>query len=207
MTIEIHGGKPSPFARKVIVACEEKGIAYESKDLIPFPKTPELMALNPLGKIPILKDGDFTIPDSSVITAYLERTQGGPKLFPEDPQDFARALFAEEYADTRLIEATSPFLFERFIKGKLMGMGDADEEKLATVRAEQFPAVFDHLEAQLAEGATTLLSAFSIADVAVGAQLQNLAIGGEEIDASRWPRLAHYSQALLGRPSFKAAMP
>ncbi|MDJ0785834.1 MAG: glutathione S-transferase family protein [Myxococcota bacterium] len=207
MTIEIHGGKPSPFARKVIVACEEKGIAYESKDLIPFPKSPELLALNPLGKIPVLKDGDFTIPDSSVIVAYLERTGGGPKLYPEDAKEYARALFAEEYADTKGIEITSPFLWERFIKPKLMQAGDPDEERLASVREEQLPIFLDHLEGQLEEGATTLLSGFSIADVAMGVQLQNLEIAGESVDASRWPRTAHYASALLGRPSFKAAHP
>ena len=61
----IHGGSPSPFARKVIVAFKEKGVAYESKDLAPFPKSPGLLAMNPLGKIPILElaDGSY-IPDS-----------------------------------------------------------------------------------------------------------------------------------------------
>ena len=51
----IHGGAPSPFVRKVMVTCEEKGLSYEYKPLSPFPKTPELMAMNPLGKIPILE--------------------------------------------------------------------------------------------------------------------------------------------------------
>ena len=207
MTLEIHGGKPSPFARKVLVTCEEKGIVYESKDLIPFPKTPELLAMNPLGKIPVLKDGDFTIPDSSVIVAYLERTEGGPRVYPEDPKEYARALFAEEYADTRGIEMTSPFLFERFIKSKLMQAGEPDEERLSSVREEQLPVFLDYLEGQLEEGASTLLSGFSIADVAMGVQLQNLEIAGESIDAGRWPKVAHYASALLGRPSFKAAHP
>ena len=49
-----------------MVACEEKGLTYEDKVLVPFRKTPEFIAMNPLGKIPILEisDGRF-IADSS----------------------------------------------------------------------------------------------------------------------------------------------
>ena len=79
----IHGIAPSPFVRKVMAACEEKGLSYEDKVLIPFPKTPELLKMNPLGKIPILEIADGTyIQDSSVICAYLEKVHPKPALLP-----------------------------------------------------------------------------------------------------------------------------
>ncbi len=75
----------SPFVRKVLLACEKKGLTYEDKVLVPFPKTPEFIAMNPLGKIPILEisDGRF-IADSSVICAYLEKVHPEPALMPDD---------------------------------------------------------------------------------------------------------------------------
>ena len=48
----------SPFFRKCRIALEEKGIPYETERLIPVPKTPELLALHPMGKIPVLRDGE-----------------------------------------------------------------------------------------------------------------------------------------------------
>jgi hypothetical protein len=55
-------------------------------------------------------------------------------------------------------------------------------------------------------GADTLLPSLSIADLAVGCQLQALSLAGEEIDASRWPRLPYYAAGLHTRPSFQKAL-
>src|SRR5262245_9129477 len=98
--MKLYGALLSPFVRKVKIMLEEKGIAHECENLIPLPKTPELLAMNPVGKIPILVDGELTIPDSSVICAYLEKTHPAPAVYPSDPAEYARALFLEEYADT-----------------------------------------------------------------------------------------------------------
>ena len=106
--IIVKGAKPSPFARKVIITLEEKGIPYEVETLAPFPKTKELLAMHPLGKIPILQDGDVHIPDSSVIIAYLERIHPSPSVYPEDPVEYARALFFEEFSDTRMVDGIGP---------------------------------------------------------------------------------------------------
>ena len=71
----VHGGVPSPFVKKVCAFLAEKGVAYELRALAPFPKTPELLAMNPLGKIPIYQDGELTLPDSSAICASSARTR------------------------------------------------------------------------------------------------------------------------------------
>src|SRR5262249_18434378 len=71
--MKLYGASLSPFVRKVRIILEEKGIPYETEELVPLPKTPALLAMHPLGKIPILCDGDVVVPDSSVICAYLEK--------------------------------------------------------------------------------------------------------------------------------------
>ena len=199
----IHGGSPSPFARKVMVAFEEKGMPFESKDLAPFPKSPELLAMNPIGKIPILELSDGTyIADSSVICAYLERVHPQPALLPEDPVAYARALFIEEYCDTILFSAISTIYFERYIKPNLFET-ECDEAAVAAKIEEELEPTLDQLEGLIPDACGPLYGdAFSLADIALGAQLSSLALARVEIDAARWPKISAYSAWVLGRDSF-----
>lgn len=110
----LYGINLSTFTRKVRLALAEKGIDYR---LEPAPMgSPRVRALNPLGRIPVYEADGFAIPDSSVIIAWLERTHPERPLYPADAKLYARALWLEEYADTRLREATLPFFAERIVK-------------------------------------------------------------------------------------------
>lgn len=203
--MKLYGANPSPFFRKARVALEEKGIPYETEALAPFPKTPELLALHPMGKIPILRDGEVVVPDSSVICAYLEKKHPSPPLYPDDPAELAKVLFLEEYADSRVAETLGGIFFERFVKPNVFQQ-ESDESRVETLLAESVPPVLDYLESQIPEGRDSVLPRFGIADAALGAHLGNLTYAGLEVDATRWPRTARYHQALLARPSFKTAM-
>jgi glutathione S-transferase len=200
----VHGATPSPFYRKVIVVLEEKGVKYDTKNTAPFPKTPELLERHPLGKIPFLEvDGAF-IPDSSVICAYLERVHPAKPLLPADPKLLARALFLEEYSDSKLAEVVGGVFFERFVKPNVFKQ-ETDEARVSQILENDVPPAFDYLEGQL-EGREWLAGDFSIADAAVGNQLGSLHFAQASIDAKRWPELAAYQKRLLARPSFQAAM-
>jgi glutathione S-transferase len=202
--MRLHGAVPSPFFRKVRIALEEKGLAYEVETLIPVPKTPQLLALNPLGKIPILQDDEVVVPDSSVICGYLERKYPRPALYPDTAPELARALFLEEYADTRMAEALGGLLFERFVKPQVLKQ-PTDAARVAELLATQLPPVLDYVESQVPADRDSVLTRFGIADATLGAQLGSLAFAGLEIDAARWPRTARYARALAARPSFKSA--
>lgn len=202
--MRLYGDSRSPFFRKCRVVLEEKGLPYEIERLAPVPKTPELLALHPMGKIPILRDGDVVVPDSSVICAYLERAHPTPPLYPPDAADLAAALFLEEYADTRMSEVIGGIAFETFVKPQILGQ-EPDLARAAEFRA-RLPEVFDYLESRLPADREWLLPRFGIADIAVGVQLQGFALIGEQIDAARWPRTASYRGAIDSRPSFKTAI-
>lgn len=205
MTLILHGGVPSPFFRKVRVALHEKGLDYEVKQLIPFPKTPELLAMNPLGKIPILEEGDLVLPDSSVICAYLERTHPEPSLYPADPREYARALWFQQYSDTQLAAAIGPIFLQRFINPNLFKR-ETDEAAVEDALQNLVPPAFDYVESQLPDGRDTILGGLSIADIAIGSLLQGLVLAKTEIDGARWPKLARYIDGLHARPSFQKAM-
>ncbi|MGH7874057.1 MAG: glutathione S-transferase family protein [Candidatus Binatia bacterium] len=83
MAIELYWGSGSPFAWRVMLTLEVKGLAYESK-LLEFSKgehkTPAYLKLNPRGKVPTLKDGDFVVYESVAMMAYLDRKYPEPPL-------------------------------------------------------------------------------------------------------------------------------
>jgi glutathione S-transferase len=201
----IHGVNLSPFVRKTRAALAEKGIDCENVPVLPGGGgDPGWRALSPLGKIPVFEEDDgFTVPDSSVIIAYLERTRPEPALYPADPRDHARALFLEEYADTKLAETIGTPFAERIVKGRFIG--DEPDEQAVREALDRAPELFDYLESLIEEGAEGIVGGrLSVADLAIASPFVNFHHAGEKIDAARWPRLAGYIATLHARPSFKA---
>jgi glutathione S-transferase len=194
----LYGINLSTFTRKVRLALAEKGIDYrlESSAM----GSPRVRALNPLGRIPVYEVDGFAIPDSSVIIAYLERVHPERPLYPAAPQSFARALWLEEYADTRLREATVPFFSERIVKPVFMGK-PADELALTDALPLRNEA-FSYLESQLEDHDYLVGDDLTVADIATGAQLITYQQGGGQIEA--WPRLAQFFARLLQRPAWAA---
>ncbi len=198
----IHGVNASPFVRKTRVAFAEKGIDYDLNPVMPFGQTAEYLAKSPLGKVPCYEDGDFILPDSSCIIAYIERAHPDPALYPSDPKEFGRALWYEEYADTRLVENLAVPFFERVVKGMLKQ--ETDEARVKKVLAEDIPPVFDYLEGEIGDREVLVGTHFSVADIAICSPFVNFMHAGESVDAARGPRLAAYVERIHARPSFKA---
>ncbi|MBN1379823.1 MAG: glutathione S-transferase N-terminal domain-containing protein [Gammaproteobacteria bacterium] len=73
----------SPYVRKVRIVAREKGLLGRISEVksIPFDSPPELVAANPLGKVPalILEDGSVLF-DSPVICEYLDQLVSAPQL-------------------------------------------------------------------------------------------------------------------------------
>ncbi len=202
----LHGASASPFVRKVCVALHEKGVAYEHKQTLPFGVQPELLSMNPLQKIPVYQDGEFKLPDSSVIVQYLERTHPTPPLYPSDAQQFAWSLFLEEFADTRLVEIIAPFFIERWLKKHVLGGEPADENRLADIKQNKLPPAFDWLQAQVSRSEWAAGDRFSVADIAIASPFVNFGYVGEQVDATRWPKLAAYVQRVWSRPSYQTIL-
>jgi glutathione S-transferase len=79
---EIIGSASSTYTRVVRMVCEEKDIGY---DLIETAlNAPEVRAIHPLGKMPVLRHGDFVLFESKAIATYLDRSFAGPQLIPSD---------------------------------------------------------------------------------------------------------------------------
>jgi glutathione S-transferase len=200
---KIHGATLSPFVRKVRFALAEKGIEYDIEPVIPFGVSDDFKKISPLGKIPVYQEGDFTVPDSSVIIDYLEHVKPSPALYPSDPQERARALFLEEYADTRLVEVIGTVFFQRFVQRNLF-QKDPDEALVREAIEEKLPPTADFLEASIGDAEYAVGGRFGVADIAISSPFVNFALGGEQLDAGRWPKLAAYVARVHGRPALKS---
>ena len=69
---KIHGVPSSPYVRKIRVMMAEKGLDYDLVPVFPFGAGKEFRKLSPLGKIPVLEEDGYVLPDSSAIAEYLE---------------------------------------------------------------------------------------------------------------------------------------
>jgi glutathione S-transferase len=201
----LHGANLSPFVRKVRMALAEKGIAYDNEQVVPFGQTEEFLKLSPLGKIPVWEDGDLVLPDSSVIIDYLERVEPSPSLYPSDPGQRGRALWYEEYGDTAVTSALTTVFFQRFVR-KNFFQEEADEEIVKNCLDNEVPKVFDYLEGELGDNDYLVGGQFSVADIAVTTSVVNFRLGGESIDAGRWPKLAAYVERVFSRPAIKGVV-
>lgn len=202
----VYGAPVSPFVRKVRISLLEKNVDHDVNPMPPFPPhndTAEYRAMSPLGKIPAYSDDNIGISDSSVILAYLDRAHPSPSLYPTDAKDYARALWLEEFADTKMIEGVGGAFFERIVKPNFLSQ-EPNQEAIDKCINETIPSAFDYLEGQI-DGEHLVGDAFSVADVSVGAVMRQYQMLGEKVDTARWPKLAAYAEGVLARASFQSA--
>jgi glutathione S-transferase len=81
--LQIIGAAFSNYVWAVRIACTEKRVPYTLTPAMPH--TPEVGAIHPLGKIPVMRYGDVTLAESRAICFYIERMFDGPPLVPPDP--------------------------------------------------------------------------------------------------------------------------
>ncbi len=117
-------------AQKVRLALEEKEVPWKSKivngnDL----RSPEFLAVNPLGYVPVLIHSDFKAVESRIISEYIEDTFTGRALLPQDSQDRYRVRFWTKQIDDYLHLSIFSLSFVLFMRQKYLRL---PEEALAT---------------------------------------------------------------------------
>jgi glutathione S-transferase len=90
MAIEVFWGSGSPVSWRVLLALEYKRLPYISR-LLQFSKqehkSQEMLALNPRGRVPVLKDGDYVCFESLAILYYLDLKYPQPPIFGRTPEE------------------------------------------------------------------------------------------------------------------------
>ncbi|MBI2374340.1 MAG: glutathione S-transferase family protein [Deltaproteobacteria bacterium] len=119
--IEVFWASGSPNSWRVLLGLELKGLSYESR-LVELSKseqrTPEFLAMNPRGKVPVIKDDDLIVYESVAILAYLDRKYDqGTKLFGETAEMTGRVWqqISEwtSYVEPAILEFARPIFYGR----------------------------------------------------------------------------------------------
>src|SRR5438067_5873497 len=98
--ITLYDAPRCPYCARVRIVLAEKGVEYESVEIDLADRPAWLYEKNPSGKVPVLEEDGFVLPESVVIMEYLEERYPDPPLLPADPGDRALVrLWIERFDD------------------------------------------------------------------------------------------------------------
>jgi len=92
MAIDLYWGSGSPNSWRVMLALEHKRLDYVSHLLQlsrQDQKSPQMLAMNPRGRVPVLKDGDYVVFESLAVLYYLDLKYPEPPIFGRSPEEAA----------------------------------------------------------------------------------------------------------------------
>jgi glutathione S-transferase len=200
----LYGSSLSPFVRKALAFAAEKGIELDLQPTGSAPGQPseEYLEASPLRKMPALRDGEYTLADSSAIVQYLEALHPEPQLIPPEPKALGRTIWFEEFADTALASCGGKMFYNRVVLPRFMGR-DGDEAAAAAAEREELPPLLDYLERVVPDSGGFLVGdRITLADIAVASPFANFGHLGCARDTGRHPRTYAYVDSILARPSF-----
>jgi len=202
-------------SQRILWLLEELGVPYDIKRYQRDEKTmlapPALRAVHPLGKSPVITDGELTLAESGAIVEYLADRYGAGSLIPKHgtPQR-PRCTYWLHYAEG---SAMPPLLlklvFRRmetapvpFFSGP-MAKGMARKVQKSFVDP-QLRLHLDYLEGELGKNEWFAGDAFSVADIQLSFPLEAFAARGG-LDAG-YPRLTAFLQRIHARPAYQRAL-
>jgi glutathione S-transferase len=215
MAIDLYWGSGSPYSWRVLLALEYKKLAYRST-LLQFSKqehkSAQMLKMNPRGRVPVLKDGDYVCFESLAILTYLDRKYPEPPLFGRSAEEAGTVMrviceyqvYVEEHI-TKIIAA----IFFQGLEGKL----DEIAKSLQVVAGEART-----IEGRLSQSEWLVGESLSAADLVVypGIQLLLRALERREAQELRarflplethYPALAAWVRRVEALPGYERTFP
>ncbi|HEX8795271.1 MAG TPA: glutathione S-transferase family protein [Polyangiaceae bacterium] len=191
----------SPNCRKVRAVVYELGLQPEFVPVRLFEKEqhqPDVVALNPNAKVPILVDGDFVLWESNAICAYLAN---GTDLLPTGRRERAEVDRWNSWQLAHLGPAVGKVAFQRLVK-PLTGQGQPDA-RIVEEGLSEYARFATVLDASLA-GRDYVAGRLSIADFVLASIFSIGATVG--LETAPYPKLNAWLGSVLGRVSMKRAL-
>ncbi len=197
--LSIYGVARTRAFRAFWVA-EELGVPYEHHPVEigdAGARTPEFLALNPNGRLPVIVDGDFVLPESLAITLYLAKKHSLGQLYPAKLEDEARVWQWSFWAIAEVDRGVNIW--------SLHAVRLPPAERNSALRDEALKVIaspFKVLDTALAQQPYLLGGVFTIADLNVAAVISRAA----DMDLAAWPHLKAWLMRCLDRPAARAAL-
>jgi len=202
-------------SQRVLWLLEELGLDYEVKRYERDAKTmlapPALLAVHPLGKSPVITDGDLTLPESGAIVEYLVDRYGGGRLVPPvGTRERIRYSYWLHYAEGSLMPPLLlKLVFTRVPQAPMPALVRPVVRRIADGVRQQFvePQIklhLDYVEGELGKTAWFAGDEFTAADIQLSFPIEGAASRGG-LDASR-PKLFAFLERIHARPAYKRAL-
>lgn len=211
MALTIYGIQASRTVRP-LWAATELGLAFEHVQTdykAGATRTPEFLALNPNGHIPVVVDhrpeGDVTVWESMACALYIARLHGRPdglNLTPATPHEDAEALRWSFWTVTEVEKDALTVLMHRLVmpvEQRKPELADAAEQRLKV----PLRVLEQHLAQQQARGEPHLAAArFTVADLCVASVLLWVRAARELM--AQFPLVSAWLQQCLTRPAYES---
>ncbi len=184
--ITLYDADRCPYCARVRIVLAEKQVEYETVVIDLDDRPAWIYEKNPLGRVPVLEEGDFLLPESAVIDEYLEERYPEPSLWPADPGE-------------RALGRVLVFRFDELSKPYYALRRDEDGAR------ERFDQALRKLDLIL-EGRPFLTGRdYGLADIAYVPWILR-ARDRMGIDLAAFPALAAWTEQLSRRPAIAAEL-
>jgi glutathione S-transferase len=190
MTVILYQHPFASYCQKALIALYELGLSFESRIVEGDEGRAELARIWPIASIPVLRDGELVLPESTTIVEYVD-SLAGPALIPADPAAALQARLWDRFADNHLADG-----MQKIVADELRPEGGRDPVGVAEAR-RALDTAFAVLDARVAEHRWAGGDAFTVADCAAFPPLFYLRA------IHRWEgeTITRYYRDLLARPS------
>ena len=202
-------------SQRVLWLLEELGLEYEIRRYQRNAKTmlapPELRQVHPLGKSPVISDGEVTLAESGAIVQYLAERRGGGRLAPRaDSPEWLRYVYWLHFAEgSAMPPLVMKLVFDRMATGPMPFFVRPIARSIAGKVKSSFiePNIarnLDYMESEIGKSGWFAGSEFSAADIQMSFPLEAAAARGG-LNQSR-PKLMAWLERIHARPAYKRAL-
>jgi glutathione S-transferase len=192
--IKLYDSAFSPFARKVRMILEHKGLNFEAVDGLLKSNHEGLKAVNGRIEVPALVDADIIVVNSADIVSYLELRHPTKPVYPEAPAAHVHARAWERAADTFIDAILIDISYWKWADRQ-----DSMPEGLFQAARTDLRLVYDALENDLAHR-EFISGPLSIADIALFPHLASVRAMEVEFTAREHPNLARWFRQMRALP-------
>ena len=200
-------------SQRLLWLLEELGVLYDIRHYQRNPRTmlapPELLKVHPLGKSPVITDGDVTLAESGAIMEYVLEKYGRGRLMPKpNTQEKVRYTYWMHFAEgSAMPPLLMKLMLDRMMKAPLLVRPVAKAIANKVKRGYVEPNIsrqLEYMEAELKKSTWFAGSEFTAADIQMSFPLEAAAARGG-LDA-KWPRLTEFLNRIHAREAYRTAL-
>ena len=233
--LELFHWEPVGHSARVLICLHEIGAKFKCNyvDLLAFEQfSDDFLALNPMGQVPVLRDGDTVLTESSLINEYLAESNPDAGLAPQDPLGWYRTQTWSKYVDYNLSSSLGTLgcrkhlvpLLDKRDRGQLakaieaipiperkpgwqVAADNAYTDDMIGNSERKLTLVIERMEKVLANGDWLAGERYSIADIDTFALMRSLKdLAPEIVNEDNAPSTIAWLRRISGRPAVKAAL-